>query len=188
MQNNFTQKKDETVSEFPIITKFGEIKWVEQNVRISLDKNQRIKDFHCIVRDIDLRKEAETALLQAMQMAEDAKQLQEKFLANMSHEIRTPLNGIFGVANLLADTSLTEKQKEYVSAIQLSGNNLMVIINDILDLTKIQAGKMTFEKIPLNIREVIKNAVYTIHNKANEKGVNLSVEIGENIPKYIIKH
>jgi CheY-like chemotaxis protein len=87
------------------------------------------------------------------------------------------MNGVLGVANLLAQTDLTAKQKEYVDAIQLSGNNLMVIINDILDLTKISSGKMSFENIPFNLKEVINTSVFLLKNKAEDKGLVLKVDM-----------
>lgn len=184
--DQFKEKKEETILEFPVLTKSGDRRWVEQSVRIWWESETRIRNFHCMVRDIHIRKQTELAHIEAKKFAEEARKLQESFLANMSHEIRTPLNGIMGVANLLTNTSLSKKQKEYVNAIKLSGNNLMVIINDILDLTKIQSGKMTFENALFNLRETIDNATYSIRKLADEKGIDFQTEISKDVPGWLI--
>lgn len=183
--DQFKEKKEETIMEFPVLTKSGKSRWVEQSVRIWWESESRIRNFHCMVRDIHIRKQTELAHIEAKQFAEEARKLQESFLANMSHEIRTPLNGIVGVANLLTQTSLSEKQKEYINAIQLSGSNLMVIINDILDLTKIHSGKMTFEKVLFNLRDTVQSATYPIRRVAEEKGIDFRVVFDNAVSEWV---
>lgn len=119
------------------------------------------------------------------QRAEESEKFKSRFLANMSHEIRTPMNAVIGLTNLLLDSSATEKQTFYLSAIKKSSENLMVILNDVLDLSKLEAGKMELEKIPLRIREVAENVIITLRHKADEKGLKLETEIANDVPEFV---
>jgi len=125
-------------------------------------------------------------ILKAKEVAEHAKETQEQFLANTSHEIRTPMNGIIGMTNHLKDTALSEDQREYISAIHESANSLLVLINDLLDLSKINAGKMTFEKKAFRISDLFKNLVYTLQYRSTEKNIRLLSSIDEKIPSVLI--
>lgn len=125
-------------------------------------------------------------ILRAKETAEHAKELQEQFLANTSHEIRTPMNGIIGMTNHLMDTQLSLEQEEYVHAIKASSNNLLVIINDLLDLSKIKAGKMVFERTPFEVTEVVKTLLFTLQDKASEKKIRLHSFIDDKIPPTLI--
>jgi hypothetical protein len=104
----------------------------------------------------------------------------------MSHEIRTPMNAVLGMTTLLLDTSLTQKQRDYLEAIQASADNLLVVINDILDLSKLQAGKMEFEHVPFRLRDVTSHAMEIIRFKAEAKGIAFEEEIFESAPDVII--
>ena len=99
----------------------------------------------------EIAEEAKINAENAKAIAENAMKAKQQFLSNMSHEIRTPMNAIIGFTKVLFRTDLTSKQKEYLSAIKISGDALIVLINDILDLAKVDAGKMTFEKTPFKI-------------------------------------
>ena len=127
------------------------------------------------ITDVTKKKKTEEELIKAKQIAEDSTKAKETFLANMSHEIRTPMNGILGMADLLDKTNLDGSQKNYLRLIKNSADNLLVIINDILDLAKIESGKLTLEQIPFDISEVIKNAVLSLTYKAEEKGIALII-------------
>lgn len=181
----FTDRIPTTLFEFQIITKQGQKKWVEQTV-VLMPENKMVGEFHCIVRNIELRKVMEVQLLEAKEKAEEATKAKEMFLASMSHEIRTPMNGVSGMVNLLAQTPLNEEQKEYTEAIKDSANRLLTVINDILDLSKINAGKVTLHNAPFDIRQVLKNVNMTLSSKAKEKGIALNFQIDENMPAMVI--
>jgi len=132
------------------------------------------------------KQKSEQQILKAKNIAEQAKEAQELFLANTSHEIRTPMNGIIGMTHQLMDTDLTQEQQEYIDAIQESSNNLLVIINDLLDLSKIRAGKMIFEKRIFKLDDVFKNLMHSLQYRLNEKKLSLSSEVDAKIPEYIL--
>jgi PAS domain S-box-containing protein len=139
-----------------------------------------------IVHDISKRKEAEEELLLAKNEAEKAALMKAQFLSNMSHEIRTPLNAIIGLTNLMmSEGDIDEKKKENMNAIKFSADHLHSIINDILDYSKIEAGKVSIEKIDFNLYELVANTVKTFELKTKEKGLFLKTSIGDNIPKMI---
>jgi signal transduction histidine kinase/CheY-like chemotaxis protein len=132
------------------------------------------------------KQKAEFIILKAKETAEQAKELQEQFLANTSHEIRTPMNGIIGMTSQLLDSPLNREQLEYALAIKESSNNLMVIINDLLDLSKIKAGKMAFEKTPFNLSDLLKNLIFTLQYRITEKNIRLISSIDEKIPSILL--
>ncbi len=139
-----------------------------------------------IATDITERVQSRRDLETALKNTESAKQLQEQFLANMSHEIRTPLNGIQGMTSLLLETSLSIDQKEYTTMIKRSLTNLTSILNDVLDYSNIQAGKITFEKVEFQLIEtltIIKNQF--IHH-TQSKGLGFELLIDEKVPKSLI--
>ncbi len=118
--------------------------------------------------------------------AESANVAKSEFLANMSHEIRTPMNGILGFADLLLEESLTESQRESVNMIMSSGQTLLDLINDILDLSKIEAGRMEVEKIAIPITLLLEETVSIIEHRAKEKGLDISAEVDTEVPAAVI--
>ena len=134
-------------------------------------------------QDITDRIKTEKALREAKEQVEMTSKAKEIFLANMSHEIRTPMNGILGLGNLLNKTKLTPKQKEFTKLIIESGNNLMYIVNDILDYTKIQSSQFKLESIPFDLAEKVNSTIQTFHFKAEEKSIALHFnnELTENL-------
>ncbi len=118
--------------------------------------------------------------------AEQSEQFKQRFLANMSHEIRTPMNAVLGMTNLTLDTKLTARQRKYLTAVKKSSKNLLVIINDILDLSKLEAGKMELEKIAFNLDEVIDQVCDTLRFKAEEKGLDFNAKIHDSIPRLMM--
>ncbi len=119
----------------------------------------------------------------SQQNLNEASQIKEKFLANMSHEIRTPMNSILGFTSLLQNKDMDADAKEYVSTIQKSGENLLLVVNDILDLSKIEAGMMRIESSIFNIRGLVDSIIETIKPKANEKQITLLLLVDETVPE-----
>lgn len=131
------------------------------------------------------RKEFEKQLEEARKNAEQSLETRKLFLANISHEIRTPINAISGMSGILADTEISETQKQYVNAIQSSAKSLMVIVNDILDMSKLESGKFSADFIAFDLRSIV-DPLYTSYLlRADEKGIAFSVEYPENMPAWV---
>ncbi|MDF2186818.1 PAS domain S-box protein [Paraflavitalea sp. CAU 1676] len=150
------------------------------------DKDNNLLGVSGFMKDITEMVKSRQEMILARQKAESAETLQEQFLANMSHEIRTPMNGILGMTNLLMQTQLEKQQREYVQMIKQSSDNLLVLINDILDLSKIKAGKISIEKIPFDLSELLKTVNATFRMKAAEKQLSFSTLLHPSVPTYIV--
>lgn len=139
-----------------------------------------------LLAEVQDRKNAEESAKAAMQTAEAANLAKSEFLATMSHEIRTPMNSVLGFSELLYGSNLTGEQRLWTSYIRGSGQSLLAIINDILDFSKIEAGKMELERIPFSPDKSIEEVVGSFYATANEKGLQLDLDIDENLPERII--
>ena len=135
-----------------------------------------------IATDITERVQYQQQLIAATREAQNARGMQEMFLANMSHEIRTPMNGIQGMTDLLLDTPLDDQQKEFAKVIKRSVNNLLVVVNDVLDFSKIKAGKLAIEKIEFRLKDVLDNAKAMFAHRIAKKGLHLQIVMDPAIP------
>ena len=136
--------------------------------------------------DITERKEIERQLEAAKQEADDANASKSLFVANMSHEIRTPMNAILGFAEILGGLVRDAQQRQYLASIQSSGKSLLGLINDILDLSKVEAGKMDLEYSALDVAAVFREMEAIFAQKIAEKGIDLVVEIDPSLPKALV--
>ncbi|MBX0292569.1 PAS domain S-box protein [Hymenobacter sp. HSC-4F20] len=128
-------------------------------------------------QEITERIQAERELLRAKEEAENTARAKENFLANMSHEIRTPINGILGMAGLLAKTPLAPTQQEHLRILRNSGRHLLTVINDVLDVAKIEAGKLELEQVAFDLNQSIQDAVQSLAFRAEEKGIGFRLEL-----------
>ncbi|HHZ65160.1 MAG TPA: response regulator, partial [Flavobacteriales bacterium] len=136
--------------------------------------------------ELDAHKKIEISLIEDKDKAQQAAKSKARFLANMSHEIRTPMNGIIGLTHLLLKTNISEKQQEYLKAIVTSSDTLTVIINDILDIAKMESGKVTIDNKEYNLRNTISSVLELFASRAMDKNLMLTSDIDETVPELVI--
>jgi two-component system CheB/CheR fusion protein len=197
------------VADYPLTIKHknGELKDVLYNASVYKNEKGDVLGIFAAARDVTDQKRISKELTEAIvfaelatgiaedakvkaekatEIAEDAVKAKQQFLSNMSHEIRTPMNAIIGFTKVVLKTDITAKQKEYLTAIRLSGNSLIVLINDILDLAKVDAGKMTFEEIPFKLSSSISAMTHLFETKVQEKNIKLVTEYDNLIPEVLL--
>ncbi|WP_378956515.1 ABC transporter substrate binding protein [Pelosinus sp. sgz500959] len=151
-----------------------------------MDEAGKIKAGIIIFLDISERKRIQEALVKAKEEAEQANAAKSQFLANMSHEIRTPMNGIIGMTDITLLTDLQEQQREYLTIVKASTISLLRVLNDILDYSKIEAGKIDLEEAAFDVRKIINEVMDLFAIAAKQKGLYLAVKIHQDIPQTII--
>jgi len=166
--------------------KDGTIYWVDTTIVPLFDEMRKPYEFIAIRNDITPRKRLMEELETASQLVVQNMKAKDAFLSNMSHEIRTPMNAIIGFYDILSKTKLTKEQDDYVRIISSASNNLLVIINDILDYSKIESGKMELESVPFSIADAVKSVVKLSESKAKDKGIKLLSMLDSDIPVWVL--
>ena len=162
------------------IRRDGSVIWVEARISLVHDvATGALVEIVSVIRDISQHKAIEERLERARLEAENASRLKSEFLANMSHEIRTPMNGIIGMTGLLLGTPLDPDQRRYADAVRISADALLSVINDILDLSKLEAGKLNLEIVPFGFATIVEDCVELLAAKAADKGIRLTAELDE---------
>ncbi|CAH0997905.1 Aerobic respiration control sensor protein ArcB [Emticicia aquatica] len=195
------------VADYPLTIRDHKLTDVLFNGSVYKDEQGKVLGVVVVARDITEQKRIEKELIEAKvfaelataiaeeaqskseitrKIAEDAVKAKQQFLSNMSHEIRTPMNAIIGFTKVVLKTDLSAKQKEYLTAIKMSGDALIVLINDILDLAKVDAGKMTFEEIPFRLASSISAMLHLFETKIQEKNLKLISKYDKNIPVVLL--
>ncbi|HNP17179.1 MAG TPA: ATP-binding protein [Fulvivirga sp.] len=198
-----------SVNDFPLTVRHveGELTDVLFNGSVYKDDDDNVLGAVIVARDVTEQKRIGKELLEAKEaaelatlvaqeakikaekvaeIAENAMKSKQQFLSNMSHEIRTPMNAIIGFTKVMLKTELTAKQKEFLTSIKMSGDSLIVLINDILDLAKVDAGKMTFEKSPFKMSSSLSSMLHLFETKIREKNLTLIKKYDDNIPEVLL--
>jgi PAS domain S-box-containing protein len=163
----------------------GHVVWVRLTVSMVRDSQDRPVHFVSQIEDITEHKRLQRRLAEARDQAVEASRLKSEFLATMSHEIRTPMNGVIGMTALLRDTPLTAAQAEYVRTIESSGESLLTIINDILDYSKIEAGRLELDVAPFPVRQCVEDVIDLFAGRALEKEIELVHLLAADVPAHL---
>ncbi len=169
-----------------VIRKDGSLLDVSASITVLKDPRGQIVGAIGILRDLSRQKVFEEQLLQAKLAAEEANQAKSVFLAKMSHEVRTPMNAIIGMLDLTLDTHLTEEQKDNINVAKDAADNLLSLINDILDLSRAQAGKVVIEEVEINVTDIVKNVCKALSVLARNKNIDLVWEIDPKMPRLMM--
>jgi PAS domain S-box-containing protein len=167
-------------------SKTGNKYWIEISIQPIYDDNGLLINFIAVESDITDRKNKEVELNEAKEKAEESGRIKQEFLSVVSHEIRTPLNGIIGMSNLLQKTQLSPQQSDYLNTIQISSENLSLIINSILDFSKIESGLLNIQAIPFNLKKILQNIINSNEFKAEQKGLGLFLKLDPKVDSHLI--
>jgi PAS domain S-box-containing protein len=178
------EEKGEFSHEYRILTNYGEVKWVKNKAKLVKEANDK-KRIDGVIIDISKEKEYISKLEESKKLAEQASVAKDEFLSNISHEIRTPLNAIVGFSELLEDSNLTQEQKKQIDVISVASKNLMNILNDVLDTSKLEAGGIQLEHKTINLKQVAEDVIRMYSAKAHSDDVNLNLSFDDATPLYI---
>lgn len=157
----------------------------KQVIWVECRMSYRNKTIFLNISDVSPQKSFQEQLIKSKDAAEYAKKVKETFLANMSHELRTPINGIIGLTNLLRNTPMNEQQHNMLKLLDTSSQSLLGVINDVLDISKIEAGKFSIVRAPNNVPRIVKSVFDLLKYKADEKNIEFLMEISDDVPEYI---
>jgi len=175
------REKSVTDYELTACARNGKQTVVSYNATTFYDRNRTLQGVFAAARDVTERKRVEAELQQATAAAESASRTKSEFLASMSHEIRTPMNAIMGIADLLAKTELTPEQDKYVQIFRRAGDNLLNLINDILDLSKVEASQLELERTGFALGDHLEKVIEMVAVRAEEKGLALTCDIAADV-------
>src|ERR1700728_1449204 len=178
-------KRKVTDYELSARDRLGKETVVSYNATTLYDRDRRLQGVFAALREITERKQYERSLREATHRAEHANSAKSEFLANMSHEIRTPLNAVIGLGYLLEHTSLSEDQRQLLAKIQFGGRALLGVINNVLDLSKIEAGEMSLEDEPFDLPDLIRDFGQLLGPQASSKGIELLVQSAPSLPRMV---
>ncbi len=179
-------EKKVTDYELTACSRDGKKTVVSYNATTFYDRGRTLQGVFAAARDVTERKRVEAELKSARAVAESASRTKSDFLASMSHEIRTPMNAIMGIADLLAKTSLSSEQDRYVQIFRRAGDNLLNLINDILDLSKVEASQLELERTGFSLADLLEKVTEMVAVRAHEKGLGLVCEIAANVTTDLI--
>jgi two-component system sensor histidine kinase/response regulator len=171
--------------EFRLVSPTGEVRWVSCRtapINYETEENKQRGGYAGTVQDVTKYKVVEEELRKAKTDAEAAVKAKSEFLAKMSHEIRTPMNGVIGMTNLLMDTDLSPQQRDYAETIRRSADSLLVLINDVLDFSKVEAKKLIFESIDFNLQETIEGSLEVLSETASARNIELAGFVMADVP------
>lgn len=188
-------QKGEFQGSFSMITDITALRTAQAELKLAYDEmEQRVierteelnQTNRLLTSEIHIRKQTEKEIIKAKEAAEEATKAKSEFLANMSHEIRTPMNAIIGMTHLAKMTELTAAQKDYLNKIDISARSLLGIINDVLDMSKIEAGMLSVESVGFKLDHVLEQLTTIVSPRANEKRLEFLIDVDRNVPPAIV--
>jgi PAS domain S-box-containing protein len=179
-------KQETSIPEERFVDKTGAVRWFQTTKIPFVSSDGQTQQVLGIATDITPQKLAAIEMEKAKEAAEAATAAKSAFLANMSHEIRTPMNGVLGMTELVLETELQPKQREYLELAKSSAGSLLSVINDVLDFSKIEAGQLTFEPLESSLREVVGATTKALEHRAKRQGIFLRTEIAANVPESLV--